>query len=382
MATATIRLAAGLPRPIAYVLAGGASYGAVQVGHLRALAATDVVPDFVVGTSVGSLNGAVVAEDPMTAPQRLASLWGSITRQEIFGTMLGSAVSIATGKPSVSTHAGLRDVIERSLDARTFDQLQLPYTAMATDFDTGRSVALREGDLVSALLASAAIPLVFPVVERDGHRLVDGGLVANVPIRAAAAQNASTLVVLDCGFTLLAPLREDTYTSRLLRTAAIMAAQQVRRDLEQVTDRYVLYLPGPWPIRARPDDFTLSTELAQRTHGLTMSWLTSLRLQGPGRYGRAPTDLLAKLEPLPRPEHERRGAGLLHDAAAAVGAVRRAADDEHDESAQVAEPAPLAETQPEPLEPDPPAATEAAATDSSAVEPPVEPVGKFDDRLQ
>jgi hypothetical protein len=93
----------------------------------------------------------------------------------------------------------------------------------------------------------------------------------------------------------------------------------VRRDLEQVTDRYVLYLPGPWPIRARPDDFTVSTELTQRTYGLTMSWLMALQLQGPGRYGRAPADLVTKVEPLSRPEQER--LGDLADEAPAAGAA-------------------------------------------------------------
>ena len=57
-----------LPRPIGYVLGGGAAYGAVQVGMLQALAETDLLPDLVVGTSVGSLNGAILAEDPVAAP--------------------------------------------------------------------------------------------------------------------------------------------------------------------------------------------------------------------------------------------------------------------------------------------------------------------------
>lgn len=319
----TIELAGRLPKPVALVLAGGASFGAVQVGHLRALAETDLVPDLIVGTSVGSLNGAVVAENPVTAPERLARLWDSVTRAEIFGSMLSSAINVAARRPSAATNAGLRTVIERALSARTFADLALPHTAMATDFDTGRSVAISEGDLVTALLASAAIPLVFPIVERGGRRLVDGGLVANVPIGVAAAQGAQTLVVLDCGFTVMPPEREDTYTSRLLRTAAIMAAQQVRRDLERVGDRVVLYLPGPWPIRSRPDEFTTGAELASRTYGMTMAWLRALEPNGPGRYGSAPTDALTKVEPLLRPGGEE---SLLKAAEAKVRRRRSAAD--------------------------------------------------------
>ena len=303
-----IELAGALPGPVAYVLAGGATFGATQVGHVRALGETDIHPDFVVGTSVGSLNGAVLAEDPAAAPARLTELWAEVTRQEIFGTALNHAVNLATGKPSVVPNDGLRAFIEKAISARDFSDLALPHTAMATDFDTGRAVAIDEGDLVSALLASAAIPLVFPEVERAGRRLVDGGLVANVPISVAAGLGARTIVVLDCGFTLMPPTRDGTYTDRLLRTAAIMASQQVRRDLESVTDRTVLYLPGPWPLKIRPDDFRSSTEIADKTFGMTMAWLHALEPQGPGRYGAAPTDALTKSDPLPLPDPKERAA--------------------------------------------------------------------------
>jgi NTE family protein len=132
------------------------------------------------------------------------------------------------------------------------------------------------------------------VVDRDGRRLVDGGIVANVPISVAAAQGAQTIVVLDCGFTVIAPQREDSLRAAILRTVAIMAAQQVRRDLEAVSDLTVLYLPGPWPIGSRPDDFHRSQELAETSYELSLRWLKQLRVTGPGRYGSAPPDALSK----------------------------------------------------------------------------------------
>ena len=296
---ARLRIADSLPRPIAYVLGGGASFGAVQVGHLRALAETDITPDFVVGTSVGSLNGAVLAEHPTTAHERLADLWSGMTRAVVFGKMLGTALNLAKGKASAVPSTGLRAVIENAVGARTFEELTLPHTAVTTDFDTGEPVPLNSGDLVSALLASAAIPLVFPPVQRGDRKLVDGGIVANVPIGIAAAQGAATIVVLDCGFTVMAPQQEETATGRLLRTAAIMAAQQVRRDLRTVDDRVVLYLPGPWPMRGRPDDFRRGADNAATTYDLTMAWLHGLNVVGSGRYGSAPSDMLirAKIAP-------------------------------------------------------------------------------------
>jgi NTE family protein len=291
---ARLSIVDSLPRPIAYVLGGGASYGAVQVGHLRALAETDITPDFVVGTSVGSLNGAVVAEDPAIAHDRLVAWWAGISRQAVFGNVFGTALNLATGKASAVPNTGLRTVIESAMGARTFEELAIPHTAVTTDFSTGEAVPISSGDLVSALLASAAIPLVFPPVHRGDQVLVDGGIVANVPISIAAQQGAATIIVLDCGFTVMAPQQEDTATGRLLRTAAIMAAQQVRRDLKTVDDRVVLYLPGPWPMRGRPDDFRRSAENASTTYGLTMTWLHGLQVVGPGRYGAAPSDMLIK----------------------------------------------------------------------------------------
>ncbi len=289
----SIELAADLPGPVAYVLAGGASYGSVQVGQLRALAKTDITPDFVVGTSVGSLNGAIVAEDPQLAADRLSALWSSITSSDVFGKAFKAGVNLATRQPWVVDSAPLADLIERSVHARDFTELKIPLTAVATDFQTGDAVPIREGDLPSALLASAAIPGIFPSVERDGRRLVDGGLVANIPMGIAAAQGAQTIVVLDCGFTVVAPERDDTWLGALLRAAAIMAAQQVRREFEACADRTVLYLPGPWPIGALPNDFSRSQEIASDAFDLTLAWLTDLHPSGPGRYGAAPVDELS-----------------------------------------------------------------------------------------
>lgn len=279
---------------MAYVLAGGASFGSVQVGQLRALAKTDIVPDLVVGTSVGALNGAVVAESPETAADRLAALWSTVVRENVFGKPMGTAVRVATGASGLIDNASLRSFIENAVAARNFNDLAIPFTAVATDFEIGEAVPISSGDLVSAVLASAAIPAVFPSIEREGRTLVDGGVVANVPIAIAAARGAQTLVVLDCGFTVVAPQTDTSFTSILLRTAAIMAAQQVRRDLQIATGRTVLYLPGPWPIISRPDEFGHSQELATAAFDLCVDWLRELRIAEPGRYGAAPSDALSK----------------------------------------------------------------------------------------
>lgn len=266
----------------------------MQVGQLRALAKTDIVPDLVVGTSVGALNGAVVAEDPEMAADRLAAIWSTVVREDVFGKTMDTAVRVATRASGLIDNKPLRSFIESAITSRDFSDLAIPLTAVATDFEIGEAVPISSGDLVSAVMASAAIPAVFPSIERDGRKLVDGGVVANVPIAIAAARGAQTLVVLDCGFTFVAPQKDTSLLSILLRTAAIMAAQQVRRDLQIVTGKTVLYLPGPWPITSRPDEFGRSQELATAAFDLCRDWLSELRIAEPGRYGAAPSDALSK----------------------------------------------------------------------------------------
>jgi NTE family protein len=283
-----IELVASLPKPIAYVLGGGGSYGASQAGQLRALARTDLRPDFVVGTSVGSLNGTILAETPETAGDRLSAFWSLVDRDMIFGSTRTMMMNLASLRPALAEPGPLRSLIERSTTSRDFADLELPLTAVAADVNTGRHVELNSGDLVSALMASTAIPGVFPSVIRDGRKLIDGGVLANIPIGVAAEQGAETIVVLDCGFNLFAPRTDPTLPHVLLRAAAMMAAAQVRRDLALYADRTILYVPAKWPAASRPYDFTKSQINNSESYSLALKWLIELEVDGPGLYGDPP----------------------------------------------------------------------------------------------
>lgn len=283
-----IELAQHLPKPIAYVLGGGGSYGSIHVGQLRALAKTDIRPDFVVGTSVGSLNGTIVAETPDTAADRLAAFWSLVTREDIFGSVRQMMINLAALRPALADPRPLRNLIVSATPARDFGDLKLPLTAVAADSVTGELVEIKEGDLLSALMASAAIPGIFPVVEREGRRLIDGGILANVAIGVAAKQGAQTIVVLDCGFNLFAPRTDPTLPHALLRAVAIMAAGQVKRDLALYQDRTILYVPGKWPPAAMPYDFTKAAINGQESYELAYKWLNELEIDGTGLYGEPP----------------------------------------------------------------------------------------------
>ena len=329
------RIAGAVKRPVGYVLAGGASYGSVQVGMLRALADSDLRPDLVVGTSVGSLNGAALAENPEEAPERLTHLWANVTREHIFGGVLKSAVALAAGKSTVVSNEGLQDFLEQAVSARDFSQLRVPHTAMTTDFDTAESVPISEGELIPALLASAAIPGVFPEVERNGRRLVDGGLVENVPISEAVAQGAKTIVVLDCGFSVLAPEKDDSFVSRMTRTIAIMTSAQVRWGLEAAGEHTVIYMPGPWPVGIRPDSFAKSAELIMKTEQICREWLADLTIDGPGQYGSIPLDLT--LETANAVKAEKEAEAAVAEAAKEAEKAAKEAEKAEKEAAKEAE---------------------------------------------
>ncbi len=195
-----VALAHLLPQPTAFVLGGGGSYGAVQMGMIRALAETDLRPSLVVGTSVGALNGVLVAANPETGPTALAAVWPQIERKQVFpGNVVSHALAVGSSRPWLFNPGPLSDLVAAHLPVTHVEDLAVPFVAVATDLDTGVRVEIDSGDLRSALLASSAIPGVFPWVERDGRRLVDGGLVANVPVGGGLARGAKSVVVLDCG---------------------------------------------------------------------------------------------------------------------------------------------------------------------------------------
>ncbi|WP_219944193.1 patatin-like phospholipase family protein [Iamia sp. SCSIO 61187] len=119
---------ADLPRPACFVLGGGGSLGAIQVGMLQALSEHEVSPDMVAGTSVGSLNGAVVALDPRSAANRLSHVWARVTREMVFpGGLLAQAHTLRHSKIHLFPNTGLATVIADFLgEAVDFADLALP----------------------------------------------------------------------------------------------------------------------------------------------------------------------------------------------------------------------------------------------------------------
>jgi NTE family protein len=277
-----------LPRPVGYVLGGGGSLGAVQVGMLQALAEWDVPPDVVAGSSVGSLNGSVLALDPRGAAHRLSHLWARLTRDQVFpGGLLAQARTLQHTRTHLFPSTGLAAVITDFIGAeRTFAELTLPFAVVTTDIATARPHVLRDGPLLPALLASAAIPGIFAPAQLGPLRLYDGGLVANVPMRQAVAMGARSLVVLDCNFPGNIPEVSGSMAEVLfytvtvtMRTQAILEAPLVAADVP------VVYLNGPEPLRVSPLDFRHTGALIETAYEAARAFLDELDITGPGLYG-------------------------------------------------------------------------------------------------
>ena len=277
-----------LPRPLGFVLGGGGSLGAVQVGMLEALTERLVIPDLVIGTSVGALNGAVIAMNPRGAANRLSHAWTRIRRNQIFpGGLMGQARTLQRSKTHLFPNTGLAQVVADFIGpTSTFDDLTLPFAAVTTDVATASPYVIDAGMLLPALLASAAIPGIFPPIDHDGRTLYDGGVVANVPLRQALNRGARSLIVLDCTFPghLLPP--PETFAETLLFTAMVTMRAQSNLEAPLVAAHIpVVYLPGPVACRCSPFKFDSTDLLIEGAYEAALSFLKDLEVDGPGLYG-------------------------------------------------------------------------------------------------
>ncbi|MBB4685184.1 patatin-like phospholipase family protein [Amycolatopsis jiangsuensis] len=277
-----------LPRPVAFVLGGGGSLGALQVGMLRALDEVGLIPDLLVGTSVGSLNAAVLALPGGRNLERLEDVWTHMTRHEAFpGGVLSRVRTLRHGKTHLFPNTGLAKIIDDHIGLGCrFEDLALPLGVVTTDVDTAEPALIRSGPLHAPLLASCAIPGIFPPVEHEGRLLYDGGLVANVPMRQALRMGAKSLVVLDCAFPGQLPGAPRTFAEVMMFTAMIsMRNQAVLEAPPAAREAPVVYLPGPAPVRVSPLDFSHTDELARQAREAAREYLKELAVDGPGLYG-------------------------------------------------------------------------------------------------
>ena len=189
------------PHEIAFVLGGGGVLGAHEVGMLRALAESSVVPDVILGTSIGALNGAMFAADPTVAGvARLGRLWEESNLAGVStGTLLRRVGTLARTGTHLQSLEELRQRLSEALPVQRVEQLTVPFQCVAASIERAAEHWFSEGELADVVLASCAVPGVLPPVKIGDEHFIDGGIVNSIPVARAVALGARTIYVLQVG---------------------------------------------------------------------------------------------------------------------------------------------------------------------------------------
>lgn len=186
----------------AFVLGGGGLLGAHQVGMLRALIESGITPDLIVGTSIGAVNGAMIAGDPSLATiQRMAELWTSIGQKGVLDTSFFEQIkTLSLSGTHLQSNESLRQLFTDSFTCELIEDLLVPFQCVAASIEAASISYFERGPLVEAVLASSAMPGLLPPVEIAGQHYLDGGLVAPIPLDRAIELGATTIYVLQVGW--------------------------------------------------------------------------------------------------------------------------------------------------------------------------------------
>lgn len=243
--------------------------GAAEVGMARALLEAGIRPDLICGTSIGAINGAAVAADPTPeGARRLLEMWDALGGNGVLdGSFVGRAAALVTRRTALHGNAKLRRVLGERLPAR-FEDLAVPFECVAASIERAREHWFDTGGLIEPVLASCALPGVFPPVRIGDEHFFDGGLVNSIPLDRAVKHGADTIWVLHVG-----RVEEDLSAPRFLWEVAFVAFEISRRhrffgDLERMSsDVTVHVLPTGLPRRSSSTWSNLRYRDARRISG-------------------------------------------------------------------------------------------------------------------
>jgi NTE family protein len=257
------------PDRIAFVLSGGASLGAVQVGMLHALYERDVVPQVIVGTSAGAVNGAFIASRPQTVgtAEELAQIWRKLRRGQIFPlNPLSGLFGFLGSRDHLVPRSGLRKLIAEHTQHERLERMPIEFHVVAVDVITGEELLLSRGRAIDAVLASAAIPAVLPPVAWEDRMLMDGGVANNTPISHAVQLGAREIYVLPSGHACALEQPPTSALGMALHALTLLTQSRLIADIESHRDRAkLIVLPPPCPLGIQPIDFSHSQELIERS---------------------------------------------------------------------------------------------------------------------
>lgn len=265
------------PARTAFVLSGGGSLGAIQVGMLAELEAAGQRPDFIVGVSAGSINGAFYAHQPGAASiEAMAALWTQVTTRQIMGLSWRSALGLLGLRDHLASPQGLRAILDRHLPCQQLQMSAIPLHVVCAELITGAEVVLSQGSVIDAILASAAIPGVFPPVQIGGQTLVDGAVASRTPLAIAQRLGANRIVVLPCGFACAAAQVSSNALGRAMHAINLLGARQLRQDFEHYAALVPIHIVPPLcPLRQSSYDYSNGAQLIAAGRASTRAWLES-----------------------------------------------------------------------------------------------------------
>jgi NTE family protein len=263
----------------AFVLSGGGSLAAVQVGMMQALSERGIHPDMLVGTSAGAVNAAFVGAYGAgpDALEDLARLWRGLRRSTVFPLRADRGLLAAVGaRDSLCSPEPLARLLADALPYTRLEHASVPVHVVATDVLTGRGVLLSAGDAISALLASCAIPGVYPVVHRDGLALCDGALADVSGTMRSVELGADRIYVLTAGSACGLDGAPRHPVSAALHALTLLLQQRVVADARAITGALEVYvIPPLCPLTVAASDFGHAAALIQRARRVTADWLQS-----------------------------------------------------------------------------------------------------------
>jgi len=269
----------------AFVLTGGGSLGAVHVGMLQALYERNIAPDLIIGTSVGGINGAYIASRPQTAAtaSALGDIWRGLKRQHIFPVGLtGGFLGFVGRRSHFLSNRALRRLLRTHAEFHDLSEAPIPLHVIATDAATGQEVAISSGNTVDAVLATSALPGIFPPVSWNGRLLVDGGVSNYAPISHALDLGAENIYVLTSGTACDLPEPPNGALPLLLHSMSILITGRLVVEIDHLKEKAnFIVLPPPCPVNVPPHDFSQAATLIERSYETAGTYLDALSGDGP-----------------------------------------------------------------------------------------------------
>lgn len=259
---------AAVKRPkIGLVLSGGGARGSAHVGILKVLEQNHIPVDYIAGTSMGSVIGALYASG--MSPDEITQALNEIDWEDVFEDsgsrkdktfrdkdderlyLIKQQIGVKDGNMQLPTafiqgqrfEQVIRKLTIQASEIRDFDKLPIPFRAIATDIATGEAVVLGRGNLSVAIRASMAVPGAFSAVEIDGKLLVDGGIANNLPVSVVRNMGADIIIAVDISTPLLEHDELNNALAIVGQLTGLLTRRNTERQLARLTDQDILIIP-------------------------------------------------------------------------------------------------------------------------------------------